>query len=300
LFFPHVLAGPVIFEKIYLNKNFEQRVIGATVLFLTGMFLLEASSTVGDRYIYIRDVFRVGILVESYLYINYLFGNFFGYSLIAVSYAWLLGLNISYNFNAPGLSTSPKDFWSRWHISLSTFMRTYLFTWLRGHINIKLGLSLTLIISGLWHGLGGGYLIWSVWFVFVALAWPMIASKKDLNSIVSMSVFIILTLPAWYFFGRGSQNLEALIGGIYQKNELTYAMIGNQAAIYIAILTTFYFLPINSLFKLFGQWEFMVGDKISYGYLNAHKKMYHIPIYFLGFFASEGIGEMSGFIYAKF
>jgi len=202
-FFPHVLAGPVIFEKKDLQSPRENRVISAMLLYALGLFLLEISTILTNRFEILVGDNNVNILFDGWWYLMTLYSNFFGYSLVALAYAWLIGFNISYNFNAPGLAVHPSDFWRRWHMSLSAFMRTYLFPFLRHYSPVKIAIALTLIISGFWHGLGAGYLIWSILFALFALVWPRsstISGSKIYRS-ASAALFLISTFPAWLLLG---------------------------------------------------------------------------------------------------
>lgn len=113
-------------------------------------------------------------LSYMYGYTFFMFFNFAGYSRMAVGTAYLLGIEQPDNFNCPFLSLDMKDFWSRWHISLSTFLRDYVYTrfcmaalrgkWFRGRrTSSYLGYVLTMLVMGAWHGLTVGYLVYGAY-----------------------------------------------------------------------------------------------------------------------------------------
>lgn len=113
-------------------------------------------------------------LSYMYGYTFYLFFNFAGYSSMAIGTGYLLGIQMPENFNQPFLSVDMKDFWSRWHISLSTYLRDYVYTrfcmaalrgkWFKGRrTSSYLGYALTMLLMGAWHGLTPGYLIYGAY-----------------------------------------------------------------------------------------------------------------------------------------
>ena len=109
-----------------------------------------------------------------YGYTFYMFFNFAGYSRMAVGTAYLLGIRLPDNFNRPFLSVDMKDFWSRWHISLSTFLRDHVYTrfcmaalrgkWFKGkRTSSYLGYLLTMGLMGVWHGLSLHYVVYGLY-----------------------------------------------------------------------------------------------------------------------------------------
>jgi len=144
LFFPHLIAGPLVRPNsfipqikrgIFFNlKNFKT----AALLILWGYFLKLCISN--NLSIYINNVFdnlsdisSSTIIMGSFFYSFLIYSDFAGYSLIAIGIAKLMGLNIPANFKTPFFSTSITDFWRRWHISLSSFLRDYLYIPLGGN-----------------------------------------------------------------------------------------------------------------------------------------------------------------------
>ena len=113
-------------------------------------------------------------VLYMYGYTFFLFFNFAGYSRMAIGTAYLFGIPMAENFNAPFISRDMKEFWSRWHISLSTFLRDYVYTrfcmealrkkWFRGKRTASyVGYFLTMLLMGAWHGLTPGYLIYGAY-----------------------------------------------------------------------------------------------------------------------------------------
>jgi D-alanyl-lipoteichoic acid acyltransferase DltB (MBOAT superfamily) len=103
-------------------------------------------------------------LIAVYAFAFQIYGDFSGYTDMARGIAKCLGFELSLNFNLPYFATSPKDFWNRWHISLSHWLRDYLYITLGGNRGSRLmvyrNLMLTMILGGLWHGAAWTYVVW--------------------------------------------------------------------------------------------------------------------------------------------
>jgi D-alanyl-lipoteichoic acid acyltransferase DltB (MBOAT superfamily) len=104
------------------------------------------------------------VLIGTYAFAFQIYGDFSGYSSVARGISRWMGFRLMTNFNAPYLSVSPSDFWRRWHISLSSWLRDYLYISLGGNRKGKWStyrnLMLTMLLGGLWHGAGWTFLAW--------------------------------------------------------------------------------------------------------------------------------------------
>jgi hypothetical protein len=175
LFFPHLIAGPLVrpnsfipqIEKgIFFNlKNLKT----ALLLILWGYFLKLCISNnlgiyVNNVFDHLSDVSSSTIIMGSFFYSFLIYSDFAGYSLIAIGIAKLMGLNIPANFKTPFFSTSITDFWRRWHISLSSFLRDYLYIPLGGNrfglLTACQNILTVMLIGGLWHGASFNFIIW--------------------------------------------------------------------------------------------------------------------------------------------
>jgi len=172
-FFPTVLSGPIqragefipqISSMKYDPDNFNL----AVVLIISGLFKKIALSSYVSEHI-VRQVFQVpetfsapAVWAGIYGYGAQIYLDFSGYSDLALGIGLLLGYNVGVNFNAPYLATNIRDFWHRWHISLSTWLRDYLYIPLGGNRrgSRSVNLFLTQLLGGLWHGAHLRYLIW--------------------------------------------------------------------------------------------------------------------------------------------
>ena len=135
--------------------------------------------------------------------------DFSGYSDIARGLAKWMGIHFKVNFNHPYLATSFKNFWSRWHISLSTWFRDYIFIPLggsrKGTARSYINLWITMLLSGLWHGAGLNYILWgglhaSYLTVEKVTNWPAALSRLKAGKLLAGVIVFLLTTMAWVFF----------------------------------------------------------------------------------------------------
>jgi D-alanyl-lipoteichoic acid acyltransferase DltB (MBOAT superfamily) len=140
-----------------------------------------------------------------------IYGDFSGYSDIAIGLALLFGFQIPDNFRLPYFATSPVDFWRRWHISLSTWLRDYLYIPLGGNRKrLYLNLMLTMLLGGLWHGAAWNFVAWGAYHgaLLVAQRWlqgvPALAAWSEDSGwparLLNMSLTFYLVLIGWVLF----------------------------------------------------------------------------------------------------
>ncbi|MBN2561167.1 MAG: MBOAT family protein [Phycisphaerae bacterium] len=174
-FFPQLVAGPIVKAKDFLpqlrtDKRFSwDRLESGTVLFMVGLTkkLLIADQLAGlvdpvfaepTRYV-TRDLW-----LAMFCYGGQIYCDFSGYTDMAIAAARVLGFDLRPNFANPYLATSLTDFWHRWHISLSTWLRDYLYIPLGGSRGGRLltyrNLMITMLLGGLWHGASWTFVIW--------------------------------------------------------------------------------------------------------------------------------------------
>ncbi|MDR2613363.1 MAG: MBOAT family protein [Deltaproteobacteria bacterium] len=174
-FFPTVLSGPIQRLEPFLAQL--RRSVTrpgdcglAVTLILTGLFKKVALSSYLSEQV-VRDVFTVperfsfvGVLGAVYGYSAQIYLDFSGYSDLALGVGMLLGFNVGVNFESPYLATNIRDFWRRWHISLSRWLRDYLYITLGGSRkgSTSLNLIVTQTLGGLWHGAHLRYLVWGL------------------------------------------------------------------------------------------------------------------------------------------
>ncbi len=174
-FFPQLLAGPIeratnLIPQFYQKQEFLlSQVVNGCTLILWGLF---KKVVVADRLsIYVDAVYNnvynhsgLSYILATYCYSIQIYCDFSGYSDIAIGSAMVLGFHTMQNFNLPYLATSFQDFWRRWHISLSSWFRDYLYIPLGGNrmgaARLYINLLIVMLLCGLWHGAAWSFILW--------------------------------------------------------------------------------------------------------------------------------------------
>ena len=176
-FFPQLVAGPIersknLLKQINVKHPFDaHRVHTGLIQMLWGMFqkvlisdnIAMIVSNVYDNY---EKYGSVELIFATILFAFQIYCDFGGYSNIAIGAARVMGFDLMENFNAPYLANTVADFWRRWHISLSTWFRDYLYIPLGGNRKGKLrkysNIMIVFFVSGLWHGASWHYVVWGM------------------------------------------------------------------------------------------------------------------------------------------
>jgi len=174
--FPHLIAGPIqrpshLLPQVQRPREFnDERFFDGLLLILSGLF---RKVVIADNCALLADAAFSGamgkpnlavVAIGTYAFAWQIYGDFSGYSDIARGSAQLLGFHFMVNFRQPYLATSLQDFWRRWHISLSTWLRDYLYIPLGGNRHGERrtyrNLMLTMLLGGLWHGANWTFVVW--------------------------------------------------------------------------------------------------------------------------------------------
>jgi D-alanyl-lipoteichoic acid acyltransferase DltB (MBOAT superfamily) len=176
-YFPHLVAGPILRASLLLPQIRRPRVItspqlteGAWLIgwgYFQKMFLADTLAPL------VENAFGPGtaptgveVLVAVYAFAFQIFGDFAGYSNIARGVSKLMGIELNINFRFPYFVASPQAFWRHWHISLSTWLRDYLYIPLGGNrgtaAHTSRNLMLTMVLGGLWHGAAWTFVLWGL------------------------------------------------------------------------------------------------------------------------------------------
>lgn len=227
-FFPQIASGPIskadeLLPQIKEGRafNYNQAVNGLKFL-LWGMFL---KVVLADRAgIYVDTVFSeysnfsgIGCFIGSLMYSIQIYADFAGYSLMAVGIGKTLGFDLINNFKRPYFSVSITDFWRRWHISLSRWLKDYVYIPLGGSRCSKVrnywNIFVTFLVSGIWHGANWTFIIWGILHgVCQIIEKAFGLNKKESKGIIRalrISITFLLVTVAWTIF-RSPSITEAL------------------------------------------------------------------------------------------
>jgi alginate O-acetyltransferase complex protein AlgI len=232
MFYPQLVAGPIerpqnVLHQFYEHHKFNYADVSKGLkLMLWGFFKKVAIADrvavgVDEVYNNLHSYSGVALMVATAFFAIQIYCDFSGYSDIALGAAQVMGFRLMMNFNRPYASKTISEFWSRWHISLSTWFRDYLYIPLGGNrvriSRMYLNLFIVFLISGVWHGASWTFVIWGALhgsYLIFALVTKGISFKIAswfkqagltffLTAFNIMAVFALVTF-AWLFFRAGS------------------------------------------------------------------------------------------------
>lgn len=219
-FFPQLVAGPIERARSLLPQMSAPRTIGTDqvrrglFLILFGMFkkvaIADGIAGTADTAYAIADPSWATIVLGTAAFAIQIYADFSGYSDIARGVAKLFGVELMRNFNQPYFARSPRDFWTRWHISLSTWLADYLYKPLggnRGSLAFTCrNLMLTMMLGGLWHGAAWNYVLWGTYHGCIlslhrTLVYRFGQARDNLaQAFLKTAGFGMVTLYGWLLF----------------------------------------------------------------------------------------------------
>lgn len=228
-FFPQLVAGPIeragnLMPQIAQEQKFDYKTATLGLKYMAWGFFKKM--VIADNLaIYVDSVFDsvykfkgFSLILATVFFSFQIYCDFSGYSDIAIGTAKLFGINLMTNFKSPYLSASVKEFWSRWHISLSTWFRDYVYIPLGGNrvsnVRQKINVMITFLVSGLWHGANWTYVVWGGIHGVAQIIEDCITKRKpDKQSgifrLLKIPVVFIFCCFAWVFF-RAKNITEAI------------------------------------------------------------------------------------------
>ena len=231
-FFPQLVAGPIERPENLLPQLKEKHMINGQDVSLGVKYLISGyikKVVIADFFgIYVASIYgNVGdsnglsLSLATIFFAFQIFGDFAGYSDIAIGCAHLLGINLTKNFDRPYLSHSVREFFNRWHITLNTWLTDYIYIPLggskKGKIRHILNVLIVFLISGFWHGASWNYVLWGLLcglYVVIEILldkWLSTLRKKKIFNILSIVFTFILICFSWIFFRSSSINEAFLV-----------------------------------------------------------------------------------------
>ena len=230
-FFPHLIAGPVLHHAQMMPQFREERTYrfssanfaAGMGIFLLGLFkkivIADGMSPYAKAVFDAAQANHALTATEAWLgalaYTFQLYFDFSGYSDMAIGLSWMVNIRLPYNFNSPYKARNITDFWRRWHISLSTFLRDYLYIAMGGNRNGKvrryLNLFITMLLGGLWHGANWTFVFWGGLhgvYLMINHAWQALveplATRNPLvraaTQAAAWAVTFLAVIIGWVFF----------------------------------------------------------------------------------------------------
>jgi D-alanyl-lipoteichoic acid acyltransferase DltB (MBOAT superfamily) len=279
-FFPKLVMGPIVRAKDFIPQLYKPYNVSnedftkGYYLILTGLFKkLIISDFLTLNYVnYIFDdpsrYSGIENIMGVFCYAIVIYCDFSGYSDIAIGIAKWLGINIPQNFNSPYQSKNISEFWKRWHISLSQWLKDYLYIAAlggnrRGNLRTNINLLTTMILGGLWHGGSVNFIIWGAihgvgliihkTYLSAIERYKLITNKTIYIYLSAILTFIFVNI-AWIFFR--AENLHTAQVMIHQilfnfSFELIPTFIANYKSVLLMMLFAYilHFIPENLIEK---------------------------------------------------
>ena len=275
-FFPQVTAGPIGRGKELL-EIYRKRITVSTEDVKTGLLMIALG--VYEKFVMADNLSRVvdglveakstgvTLAVAFLLYSFVIYYDFAGYSLIAIGLGRLMGVKLTDNFHAPYLAVSIKEFWRRWHISLSSWFRDYLYIPLggnkKGHIRRDLNTIVVFVISGAWHGQAIGFWLWGLIHgvylvvennlrrVFAKVNISFRLLKIELNLLKRVLVFILISFAWLPFYAGDFDKTVSLFTRLFSPDKSFFAALQNgfglRVEIWIVLGVSFLFYLVLSI-----------------------------------------------------
>jgi len=273
-FFPQLVAGPIVRAADFIPQ-IRQATFVSKEMFGRGVFLIATGlfkKAVISNYISLNFVDRVfdapalysGLenLFAVYGYALQIYCDFSGYSDMAIGIALLLGFHFNINFDSPYRSLNITEFWRKWHISLSSWLKDYLYISLGGNRGGKLrtyfNLMVTMLLGGLWHGAATRFIIWgglhgaalSIHKFFTQLSFYEKISKWKASNYLSWILTFHFVCFCWIFFrAPDMQTVTAMVGQIWNSfNVMLFPQLiaGYQAVMFLMLIGyILHFLPAS-------------------------------------------------------
>ncbi len=308
-FFPKLVAGPIVRASDFLpqlknkieikSENFK---FGIQIF----IFGLIKKLVIADKLAFFVDnvfgnsnVFNSATIWFAVIaYSIQIYCDFSGYSDMAIGLARIMGFRLNENFNMPYLAMNISDFWKRWHISLSSWLRDYLYIPLggsrKGNARTYINLMITMILGGLWHGASWNFVFWGFWHgtglaIYRIFEKKIPQTKNILSEIASWTLTYLFVLVGWVFFR--AQNISTALE-IIQK-----MFLPSQGKIQWLYEPMFLALPIVIIAHIIGREKF--SNKYPALNLTSFRGAFAIVFILLGilYFSMKNVNP---FIYFQF
>ena len=280
-FWPHLAAGPILRAKnIFGNIFKEERLTTTTItlaLLLIIVGLIKKLLIADNIGAYVNWNISYGVesmsIVDAWAtmlgFSAQIYADFSGYSDMAIGFALLMGFRLPANFNYPYLATTITEFWHRWHISLSTWFRDYLYFPLggskEGNYRTYMNIMIVFILSGIWHGAGMGFAIWGAIHGIILVAEKALGKEYlRVYSTIRWVITMILIVVAWSFFRLEYSEAIIIVQKMFGLDNSLF--INHSSPYYQFVIFMMLLYPIlDHIFK------FYLVDKESFVVMNTNR-----------------------------
>ena len=264
-FFPQLIAGPILrYQQLGTQLEKLHSISFRHVRFLDGMFYIS----VGLAYkVFFSDVLytfhevarllprksSLDALYEIVSYSSIIYFDFWGYSLMAIGLALLFGIEVPRNFREPYRSRSPKEFWRRWHVTLSYWLKDYVYLSLGGNNKYIRNILIVFVACGFWHGAGFGFLLWGLLHAVYVIFYHLTSRNWDRapNTLQILVTYSLVSLSWPLFYAGTLQYFEILkylfgVNGLVGSNVISH---GQWLYLFVTLAWIFAFREDRFLFS---------------------------------------------------
>ena len=277
-FFPQLVAGPIERSKTLLRQlektysfDFERAKDGIFSIiwgFFLKLVVADRASVAVDFIFSNENSTGLQVISATFLFAFQIYCDFCGYSTIALGASKILGINLMRNFNSPYFSVGISDFWRRWHISLSSWFRDYIYIPLGGNrcsaLRRNMNIMAVMLVSGIWHGAGVNYILWGGLHGALQIAENFFQpALGKINKYVRMFLTFMLVCAGWFLFrcvyiSRGIKMIKSVIRNFSPKN-----IFLNSTELYNLDAANLTLLLISILIVLFVDFIYYKGFSIK-------------------------------------
>jgi D-alanyl-lipoteichoic acid acyltransferase DltB (MBOAT superfamily) len=261
-FFPQLVAGPIerskdllpqiVNKRTFTRGNFSEGLYHVLIGMFKKVVIADNMAPIVNQVFAtpVSDLNGTEILIGVYAFAFQIYGDFSGYSSIAQGIAKWLGIDLSWNFRMPYFSRTPSEFWRRWHITLSSWLRDYLYIPLGGNrhgvFNTFRNLVLTMFLGGLWHGANWTFAVWGLAHGLILVVYHALegVTKKVMipgiiGKLIAAVIFFHLVCITWLLFR--AENLTQAVAMFVQ---LFHSFSMTEFSLYALGMLGFFALPI--------------------------------------------------------
>ena len=311
-FFPQLIAGPIV-NYTDIEPALERRetrtgdVYEGFLRFFIGfakkVLLANPCGVITDELVAAGNMSFGGSWLMAVAYAFQIYFDFSGYSDMAIGMGRIFGFRFFENFNYPYISKSVTEFWRRWHISLGTFFRDYVYIPLGGNRVSTLkhirNILIVWLLTGFWHGASWNFLVWGLYYGALLLAEKFLFHrlKAKLPAVVNIAMTLVLVLVGWVFFYY--ENLSAGLHHLGIMFGLSDAPLTDPYAVYY-FKHDFLFLATAALASI--PWQQLLGSSLSPRLLAAGRmlKPVAVTLLFLSSLAMIITQSYNPFLYFRF
>ena len=253
-FFPHLIAGPILryhelrdqITRISTADRINPDLVKGIKLLSIGLF---AKIFFSDVPLSFHDLFKpqtgtssIDAIYSVLVYSFVLYYDFWSYSLIAIGLAAFFGIQLPRNFLEPYMSRSPREFWRRWHVTLSFWLRDYVYLKLGGNAAYVRNIAIVFIACGLWHGAGWNFVVWGAYHALLVIAYHYLAPWWDrMPSPLQVGLTFLLVTVGWPLFYLDLSSFLMLMQRIFAF-DFAPVIFGARHWVYLAVLAAWTFL----------------------------------------------------------